>query len=158
MDFGIVRNRIEAFEAEHGGQEVMLRVNGWFLFPDGAEREANPEGALHGVPADPYLRQQRIVMWHEAYVQRAVAVFDELREKLHNRAKNALRNGTPPPTKSDMEELRRLQWVARQRQKALTKARKQLDAVTPACLRRGISPESQEEAETVLKELQHIQV
>lgn len=94
----IIQQNIERFEEEHGGRKVAVLSldEGWWLYPDGARRESNPNGALiwPKVTYHPYHGNQEAYDWdilncrieyYETKVARRVAAFNQQRERMTNR-------------------------------------------------------------------------
>ena len=120
-----LNERVKEFDSKHGGEPVV--VGHWLLFPDGAQREANPMGAWIDPPPKPYERAQLIVRYHEERLRRATQTFDELKETLRRQASEAIRQaGAPtppqPPGEAQLAELRVMQETVFERGKARDEA------------------------------------
>jgi|SaaInlStandDraft_1057018.scaffolds.fasta_scaffold211847_2 hypothetical protein len=95
----VIQQRIENFEQRHGGRKVAVlsTCGGYWLYPDGARRDVNPEGLLEDLPElrnHPYRGNQealdleilnRRVSYHAAKVANRDAAFYRQRESMTHR-------------------------------------------------------------------------
>jgi hypothetical protein len=151
------RSRVDQFDDAHGDS---VRIGSWVYFHDGARREMWSYGALQDPPINPFERCQRIVTYYEARLQRAVTAFHDLQQRLGLRAQNAARDGSPPPPRSALEELKELQREVRRRDRDLKQAKKSLEDVTPAHLKQAniVDGENRQSADDFLAAMKNIEV
>jgi hypothetical protein len=100
------------------------------------------------------------VTYYEARLQRAVTAFHDLQQRLGLRAQNAARDGSPPPPRSALEELKELQREVRRRDRDLKQAKKSLEDVTPAHLKQAniVDGENRQSADDFLAAMKNIEV
>lgn len=99
----------EQFALQHGGMDAAMQNGNWWLFPDGASMECPRYGAMTE-PRDDQERCRLQVRYHELCVRRATLAFDELKQQLVFKVKEAERGATartppPPPTDEEVTEL-----------------------------------------------------
>lgn len=140
MDDLTPKQRIDAFEARHGGKENSIYDGVWIYYADGARREGNPLGALCEPPTDPRQLQKHIVRYHRFLLDRHIRVFDDRKRELeadpgayHNQEKN-------------VAELKALQATVRKQRAKVLKAEQELIRLTPGYR----TPE--EEADTIARD------
>jgi len=142
-DPGSVKERVKRFDERHGESIV---DGGWIRFPDGAQREVNPMGALQDPPDDPYQRAKRVLSYHRLRLQRATDAFGNRRMELVKHAKTMLNSRTSGPPLVTAEEakreLERLRQRVQEAKAGYDAAKAALEEVKPASLK---ARESQDE-------------
>ena len=106
-----LQERVEQFDKEHSRDGAPIVDRGWLIFPDGARREADhPEGILAPPPDCPYQRALAIRLYFLVRLRHLVWQFDELKNGLQFRAREAAKPGagiTPPP-QHELDALKRI--------------------------------------------------
>ncbi|MCE9530984.1 MAG: hypothetical protein K8T89_07655 [Planctomycetes bacterium] len=130
----LVMSRVKQFEIQHGDDAVF--IGGWFVFSDGAMRERNPEGALMDPPSNPRECCKIKLDYQTKRLEQAISAFEELQAALRVKTDEAVKwanaKAPPaPPTDQDIQELKRLQGVVKQRRKIWEQARADYDASVP---------------------------
>lgn len=149
----------QAFDAEHG--EFIIRDN-HLIFEDGAARENSVPAMLFDPPSDEHECAKRIVLFHKIRLERAVTEFDDLKRGLTKFTKRNLgdRRVPGPPPFEQLNELKRLRTIVRDRQEALQHAEAQVEATIPKeqLAREKQRAERRAENENFLGQLEQIQI
>ncbi len=140
MDDLTPKQRIDAFEARHGGKENSIYDGVWIYFEDGARREGNPLGALCEPPTDPRQLQKNIVRYHTFLLDRHIRAFDDRKREL------VADPGAYNDAEKNLAELKALQVAVRKQRNKVVKAEEVLHRLTPGYR----TPE--EEAATIARE------
>ena len=152
---------IEQFDAKHGNNGI--RIDGWVLFADGAQREVGLSGfgQLREPPTDLWERAKLTVMYYEHQLRQLTVEFNDLKQQLRAMAQSHIRQTDvlPPPTQQ-MEKLRQLQGAVKSCQANLKKARERVEQEKPEQLRRRerMNAEYKQRNEDFIKELEAIKV
>jgi hypothetical protein len=114
-------DRVKEFDQRHGGDPVA--IGHWLVFPDGAQREANPAGAWVEPPQEPHQQAQLILRYQEERLRQAQAAFEQLKSRLQQQASQAVQFATKPtppqaPSEEEVAELRALQALVHERRQA----------------------------------------
>lgn len=154
-----VQRRLEQFDIKHGSDSI--RIDGWYVYSDGAMREVNPYGALHEPPGNTYECWKIKVQYREELFQRAVQKFYDTRDSFLEMAKARLRNGDPAVSpKVVAAQLAELQAEVKKHDKNLSIAKMRLEAATPAShqSRIRIAAENKQNNEKVIDAITKIKI
>ena len=155
---GPIQQRIEAFEARHGGPKAAVKTiaddgSEWWLYPDGAMRDVNPHGPLQDPPElhhHPYRGDkdahswellQRRIRYHEAKVALRVRDFEWKRASMMD----------DDYSEHDMQELQRLAKRHNAAQKELDRVLEERES-HPVYQRQQFVAEQQAKTESRIKE------
>ena len=128
------RHHRQEFHEKHGSNCVDIG-GGWFLYEDGAQMEKSSMGFTREPPHDPHELAQLQVRYYDVLAKRTADQFHDFKQQLKARVGASEHSGYPPPSSAELEKLKELRKLARQRQRQLQEARKRLEAATPARLR-----------------------
>lgn len=126
--------RLAAWEAYHGGGWRGLLIGTWVLFPDGAQRERDPNGTLIHPPADEEERLRLVLQYCEEHQRRARDAFIELKERLTQQVDAGVRQQQGiaiPPNETELERLHDLRRLAATWAAEVAEARGRLLAAKP---------------------------
>lgn len=152
---------IEQFDAKHGGNGI--RIDGWVLFADGAQREygLSGYGMLREPPNDLWERAKLTVIYYEHQLRQLTVQFNEMKQQLRAMAQSHIQqvDVLPPPTEH-LAKLKQLQVAIKSCQANLKKARERVEHEKPEQLRRReqMNAECKQRNEDFIKELEAIQV
>lgn len=117
---------------EKHGHEFILDGH-WLYYPDGTRREGGTFGVVIEPPDDPYERALAIKKYWEVRLSHAVKKFQKLRDSLRARARNELLSSTPgpPPSRDELEELKKLRAEVKKLQDTLEMAESECEKLKP---------------------------
>lgn len=149
----------ERFDNEHGNDGIEISL-GWLLFSDGAKRETSQYGVSILPPNDPYKLALLKLQYQEKLLKDATVKFQNLKSRLREAAKTAIRHGQPEPPPNNLDELRILQKEVIKHQRKVARARKQTTSAKPADIsaREAIADENRQFANEFLDRLLEIKI
>ena len=125
----------EQWEQLHGEGICTPDSPRWVIHQDGAQRELFAMGRSIDPPADAHELAKLISKFHQEKLRRATKEFKEQKQQLAWGADAGIRQGSPPPDDNQIEHLKQLAKVVRERRKSVKDAQEAVEDSIPQAVR-----------------------